>query len=156
MISEKVQPEDKATDAVQPVINDFSITVATVNGSGSQTSNLTLMRALFKMGVPVSGKNIFPSNIQGQPTWYTIRVSSKGHLARREDQEIVVAMNPATFTKDVDGLVAGGALFYDDSIKIPVTRQDIHLYPMPVKQLVRDSTTLFPGVRSLHLANQYR
>jgi 2-oxoglutarate ferredoxin oxidoreductase subunit alpha len=151
MISEKVQPEDKATDAVQPVINDFSITVATVNGSGSQTSNLTLMRALFKMGVPVSGKNIFPSNIQGQPTWYTIRVSGKGHLARREDQEIVVAMNPATFTKDVDGLVAGGALFYDDSIKIPVTRQDIHLYPMPVKQLVRDSTTP-PNIRD-YIAN---
>jgi 2-oxoglutarate ferredoxin oxidoreductase subunit alpha len=151
MIFEKVKPDEKTMDSVQPVLNNFSITVATVNGSGSQTSNLTLMRALFKMGIPVSGKNIFPSNIQGQATWYTIRVSGKGHLARREQQEVVVAMNPATFAKDVDGLVAGGALFYDDSIKIPITRQDIHLYPMPVKQLVRDSGAP-PNIRD-YIAN---
>jgi 2-oxoglutarate ferredoxin oxidoreductase subunit alpha len=124
---------------VQPVINNFNITVATVNGSGSQTSNLTMVRALFKMGIPVSGKNIFPSNIQGQPTWYTIRVNEEGHLARCESNEIVVAMNPATFTRDVDGILPGGVLFYDDSIKLPITRQDIHVYPMPVKQMVRDS-----------------
>ncbi len=139
MISEKEQPDENTTGSVRPVINDFSITVATVNGSGSQTSNLTLMRALFKMGIPVSGKNIFPSNIQGQPTWYTIRVSDKGHLARREETEVMVTMNPATFARDVAGLVPGGALLYDDSIKIPINRQDIHMYPMPVKQLVRDS-----------------
>jgi 2-oxoglutarate ferredoxin oxidoreductase subunit alpha len=122
------------------VINNFSITVATVNGSGSQTSNLTLMRALFKMGIPVSGKNLFPSNIQGLPTWYTIRVNDEGHLARCEDQEVVVAMNPATFVKDMEGVVQGGALFYDDSLKVPISRQDIHLYPMPIKPMVRDST----------------
>jgi 2-oxoglutarate ferredoxin oxidoreductase subunit alpha len=151
MISDKVQPGDETMGSVQQVINDFSITVATVNGSGSQTSNLTLMRALFKMGIPVSGKNIFPSNIQGQATWYTIRVSGEGHLARHEKQEILVAMNPATFTKDVDGLVDGGALFYDDSIKIPITREDIHIYPMPVKQMVRDSTTP-PNIRD-YIAN---
>jgi len=124
---------------MQQIINKFSITVATVNGSGSQTSNLTLMRALFKMGVPVSGKNIFPSNIQGLPTWYTIRVNEDGHLARCEDQEIVVAMNPATFTKDMEGVLTGGVLFYEDSIKTPIIRQDIHLYPMPIKPMVRDS-----------------
>src|SRR5512136_2761630 len=90
-------PEEKP---VESVINNFSITVASVNGSGSQTSNLTLMRALFKMGIPVSGKNLFPSNIQGLPTWYTIRVNEEGHLARCETQEIAVAMNSATFTKD--------------------------------------------------------
>ncbi len=123
----------------QSVINNFNITVATINGSGSQTSNLTLMRALFKMGIPVSGKNIFPSNIQGQPTWYTIRVNEKGHLARCESNEIVVAMNPATFTRDIDGILNGGVLFYDDSIKLPITRHDIHIYPMPVKQMVRGS-----------------
>jgi 2-oxoglutarate ferredoxin oxidoreductase subunit alpha len=122
-----------------PVINKFSITVATVNGSGSQTSNLTMMRALFKMGIPVSGKNIFPSNIQGLPTWYTIRLNEDGHLARCEDQEIVVAMNPATFSSDMEGLVKGGVLFYDDGIKSPISRQDIYLYPMPVQQMVRDS-----------------
>ena len=125
--------------SMQPIINNFSITIATINGSGSQTSNLTLMRALFKMGIPVSGKNLFPSNIQGLPTWYTIRVNEDGHLARCEDQEIVVAMNPATFTKDMEGVLTGGVLVYDDSIKTPITRQDIHLYPMPIKQMVRDS-----------------
>ena len=71
------------------VVNDFSISVATMNGSGSQTSNLTLLRALFKMGIPVSGKNLFPSNIQGLPTWYTIRVSRDGYLARTETIEII-------------------------------------------------------------------
>ena len=139
MILDKTESQPMSEKSMQPIINNFSITVATVNGSGSQTSNLTLMRALFKMGIPVSGKNIFPSNIQGLPTWYTIRVNEDGHLARCEDQEIVVAMNPATFIKDMDGVQTGGVLFYDDSIKTPITRQDIHLYPMPIKPMVRDS-----------------
>src|SRR4030066_1591751 len=123
----------------KPIYNDFSITVATVNGSGSQTSNTTIMRALFRMGIPVSGKNLFPSNIQGLPTWYTIRVNEAGFLARRDEQEVVVAMNVATFEKDQKSVVSGGAFFYDDSIKLPVTREDIATYPMPVKQMVRDS-----------------
>ena len=139
MSLEKTAPTLEGSKPVEPIINNFSITVATVNGSGSQTSNLTLMRALFKMGIPVSGKNIFPSNIQGLPTWYTIRINEDGHLARCEDHEIMVAMNPATFQKDMDGVVEGGVLFYDDSIKILISRQDIHLYPMPIKQMVRDS-----------------
>ncbi len=128
-----------ATVAKEPVVNDFSITVATVNGSGSQTSNATIMRALFKMGIPVSGKNLFPSNIQGLPTWYTIRVNKDGFLARRDEHEIVVAMNQATFTKDMDDVLPGGVFLYDDSIKIPITRQDIYSYPMPVKLLARES-----------------
>jgi 2-oxoglutarate ferredoxin oxidoreductase subunit alpha len=123
------------------VINDFSITVGTVNGSGSQTSNLTILRALFKMGIPVSGKNLFPSNIQGLPTWYTIRVSKDGFLARREEHEVVVAMNPATFQKDLDEVTPGGAFFYTDDIKFPVNRTDVHAYPMPVKQIVRQVDT---------------
>jgi len=121
------------------VVNDFSITVATVNGSGSQTSNTTLMRALFRMGIPVSGKNIFPSNIQGLPTWYTIRVSEAGWLARREEHEIVVAMNQSTFARDMEDVTPGGAFFYDDSIRLPITRTDIAAYPMPVKKVVRES-----------------
>lgn len=121
------------------VLNDFSITVGTVNGSGSQTSNLTLLRALFKMGIPVSGKNMFPSNIQGMPTWYTIRVNKDGFLARREEHEIVVAMNPATFTQDLNDVLPGGAFFYDDSINLAINRDDISLYPMPVKKMVRES-----------------
>lgn len=122
-----------------PIYNEYSITVATVNGSGSQTSNTTIMRALFRMGIPVSGKNLFPSNIQGLPTWYTIRLSEAGFLARREEQEIVVAMNPETFEGDQRSVVSGGVLIYDDSIKLPVTREDITSYPMPVKQIVRES-----------------
>ena len=83
------------------IVNDFSITVGTVNGSGSQTANTTILRALFKMGIPVSGKNLFPSNIQGLPTWYTIRISRDEFIARREEHEIVIAMNPNSFARDL-------------------------------------------------------
>jgi 2-oxoglutarate ferredoxin oxidoreductase subunit alpha len=131
------QPQELEAAENASVVNDFSITVATVNGSGSQTSNLTILRALFKMGIPVSGKNLFPSNIQGLPTWYTIRVSKDGYLARREEHEIVVAMNSATFAKDLQEVVPGGAFLYADDIKIPINRQDIFAYPMPVKQLIK-------------------
>src|SRR5512141_648001 len=123
----------------EPIVNDFSITVGTVNGSGSQTSNLTILRALFKMGIPVSGKNLFPSNIQGLPTWYTIRVNKDGYLARCEEQEVVVAMNPATFAQDLANVVPGGAFYYADDIRLPLNREDVALYPMPVKQITRDS-----------------
>jgi 2-oxoglutarate ferredoxin oxidoreductase subunit alpha len=133
------EQEHQITTTRSTVVNDFSITVATVNGSGSQTSNLTIMRALFKMGIPVSGKNLFPSNIQGLPTWYTIRVSELGFLARRDGHEIIVALNPSTFSKDQYDVIPDGVLFYDDSIKQPITRNDIHLYPMPIKQIVRES-----------------
>src|SRR5512138_2056150 len=102
------------------IVNDFVITFSTVNGSGSATANTTLLRALFKMGIPVSGKNIFPSNIQGLPTWYTIRLSKDGWLARVEKEDIVVAMNPATFQRDVDRLVPGGVVFYSDDIRQPI------------------------------------
>lgn len=121
------------------IVNDFSITVGTSNGSGSQTSNLTLLRSLFKMGIPVSGKNLFPSNIQGLPTWYTIRVSKDGFLARREEHEVVVAMNPDSFSQDLADVLPGGVFMYADDIKIPITREDIVVYPMPVKQLVQES-----------------
>ena len=131
--------EEKAGAETGERVNDFSITVATVNGSGSQTSNLTILRALFKMGIPASAKNLFPSNIQGLPTWYTIRVSKDGFLARREEQEIFVAMNPATFARDLADVLPGGVFFYADDIKMPINRKDITAYPMPVKQLARDS-----------------
>ena len=136
-----VQAAEKSQPAVTKptIINDFSITVATVNGSGSQTSNLTLMRALFKMGIPVSGKNLFPSNIQGLPTWYTIRINKDGFLARREENEIVVAMNIDTFASDLAQVTPGGSFFYDDSITLPIDREDIAVYPMPIKQISRDS-----------------
>lgn len=122
------------------VVNDFSMTVATMNGSGSQTSNLALLRALFKMGIPVSGKNLFPSNIQGLPTWYTIRVSKKGYLARRNTQEIVVAMNADTFVEDLASVVPGGAFYYGDHLKFAINRDDISIYSFPAKQLAKEST----------------
>ncbi len=121
----------------EKIINDFSLTIATVNGSGSQTANVTLLRALFKMGIPVSGKNLFPSNIQGLPTWYTIRLSKDGFTARREETEIVVTLNPASFARDLATVQPGGAFFYADDIKLPPERKDISVYPMPVKALAR-------------------
>lgn len=121
------------------IVNDFCITFSTVNGSGSATANTTLLRALFKMGIPVTGKNIFPSNIQGLPTWFTLRISKQGYLARLEKDDIVVAMNPATFSKEQEYVVPGGVLLYPDDIKLAVTRNDIHVYPMPVKKLTKDA-----------------
>ncbi len=131
------------------VINDFSIIVGTKNGSGSQTANTTILRAIFKMGIPVSGKNLFPSNIQGLPTWYTIRASKDGFLARREDQEIVIAMNPDSFARDLASVAPGGAFFYADDIKQPITRADIAVYAMPVKQIVRNDKTIPNDFRDL-------
>jgi 2-oxoglutarate/2-oxoacid ferredoxin oxidoreductase subunit alpha len=133
------------------IINDFSMTIATINGSGSQTANVTLLRSLFKMGIPVSGKNLFPSNIQGLPTWYTIRLSKDGYIARRDEQEIVVAMNPASFSKDLASVTPGGAFFYADDIKLSIERSDISIYPMPVKALSRNSD-VSPNLRD-YIAN---
>ena len=121
------------------VVNDFSMTVATVNGSGSQTSNLTLQRAFFKMGIPVSGKNLFPSNIQGLPTWYTIRVNKDGYTARSETHEIVVAMNPSTIKDDLASVAPGGAFYYADHIRVDFDREDISVYTIPAKKLAKES-----------------
>jgi len=128
------------------IINNFSITIATVNGSGSQTANVTLLRALFKMGIPVSGKNLFPSNIQGQPTWYTIRLNKDGYTARCDGPEVVVGMNAASFTHDLASVSPGGAFFYSDDIKQPITRTDISVYPMPVKVISR-AANVSPALR---------
>src|SRR5690606_16216293 len=119
------------------VVNDFSIAVATANGIGSQTANLTLLRSFFKMGIPVHGKNIFPSNIQGQPTWYHIRVSRHGYIARRPP-ELLVAFNPATVHADVAGLPPGGVCVYNADIRYQPERLDLTYYPVPVKELLSD------------------
>ena len=120
-------------------INDFNINVATVNGSGSQTSNTVLIRSLFKMGIPVTGKNFFPSNIQGLPTWYNVRLSKDGYLARRDGIEIVVCMNPSTVAEDMAEVAEGGIVLYDDSLPIAARRKDVKYYPMPVKDLVKEA-----------------
>ncbi|MFZ5818557.1 MAG: 2-oxoacid:acceptor oxidoreductase subunit alpha [Chloroflexota bacterium] len=131
------------------ILNDFSITVGTVNGSGSQTANTTILRALFKMGIPVSGKNLFPSNIQGLPTWYTIRVNKDGFIARREEYDIMVCMNAQSFSRDLAVVQPGGAFFYDDSIKLDVTRDDIIVYPMPVKEIMREQNDVPSNLKDL-------
>ncbi len=131
------------------VVNDFSITVGTVNGSGSSTANNTILRAIFKMGIPVSGKNLFPSNIQGQPTWYTIRVNKDGFVGRDEKRQIVVAINPASFARDLESVAPGGAFFYADDIKQAITRADITTYAMPVKQIIREQTEVPSNLRDL-------
>jgi 2-oxoglutarate ferredoxin oxidoreductase subunit alpha len=136
---------------VKKIINNFSLTIATVNGSGSQTANVTLLRALFKMGIPVSGKNLFPSNIQGLPTWYTIRLSKDGYTARSEGTEVVANLNPASFTQDLASVLPGGVFFYADDIKLPITRTDISVYPMPVKALSR-AANVSPALRD-YIAN---
>src|SRR6202045_4417577 len=99
------------------VVNDFSIQVATVNGSGSQTANNVLMRSIFQMGIPVSGKNLFPSNIAGLPTWFTIRASKHGYIARKKEIDFLVAMNPETAKEDVEKLHPGAAVVYDEPLK---------------------------------------
>jgi 2-oxoglutarate ferredoxin oxidoreductase subunit alpha len=134
-----------------PIVNDFCITFSTVNGSGSATANTTLMRALFRMGIPVSGKNIFPSNIQGQPTWFTLRLSKKGYLARVEKDDIVVAMNPTTLAHEMKYLSEGGVLILPDDFKVEELRKDITIYQMPVKKLVREAEVA-PGLRD-YIAN---
>jgi 2-oxoglutarate ferredoxin oxidoreductase subunit alpha len=125
-----------AREAQQPVINDFSIQVATVNGSGSQTANTILMRALFQMGIPVSGKNLFPSNIAGLPTWFTIRASKHGYIGRKKEIDFLVAMNPETAREDVLKLEAGAAVIYDEPLKLDALRTDLHFYPVPFDKLV--------------------
>ena len=122
----------------EPFVNDFSLVVATANGTGSQTANLTLMRAFFQLGIPVNGKNVFPSNIQGLPTWFHIRVSKDGYLARA-DSALLVAFNPATVDADLRGLPAGGAAVVRDDLMRAVVRDDITVYPVPVKQVLEVS-----------------
>src|SRR6476619_219286 len=100
------------------VINDFSIQIATVNGSGSQTANSVLMRSLFQMGIPVSGKNTFPSNIAGLPTWFTIRASKHGYIRRRKEMDLRIAMKPGTAREDVMKLDSGAAVVYDEPLKL--------------------------------------
>jgi 2-oxoglutarate/2-oxoacid ferredoxin oxidoreductase subunit alpha len=119
----------------EPVVNDFSIQVATVNGSGSQSANTVLLRTIFQMGVPVSGKNMFPSNIAGLPTWYTIRASKKGYVARKKEIDFLVAMNPETAKEDVMSLEAGAVALYDEPLKLNELRSDLTFYAVPYDKI---------------------
>jgi len=125
----------------QRVINDFSIQVATVNGSGSQTANLVLLRSIFQMGIPVSGKNMFPSNIAGLPTWYTVRANKDGFIARKKEVDFLVAMNAETAKEDVMTLEPGRAVLYDEPLKLNELRTDLSFYPVPFDKLVATVST---------------
>jgi len=122
------------------IVNDFAIQVATVNGSGSQTANLVLLRSIFQMGVPVGGKNMFPSNIAGLPTWYTIRASSKGYIGRKKEVDFLVAMNPETAKEDVLTLAPGAVALYDEPLKLKELRSDVIFYPVPFDKLMQPIT----------------
>jgi 2-oxoglutarate ferredoxin oxidoreductase subunit alpha len=117
------------------VVNDFSIQVATVNGSGSQSSNSVLMRSIFQMGIPVSGKNLFPSNIAGLPTWFTIRVNKDGYIARKAEMDILVAMNPQTGIEDVKALKPGAVCISPVEMKLDAVRTDVRHYLVPFGEL---------------------
>src|SRR6188474_2148182 len=128
--------EQQSTRNQQRVVNDFSIQIATVNGSGSQTANMVLLRSILLMGVPVSGKNMFPSNIAGLPTWYTIRASKRGYIGRKKEVDFLVAMNAETAKEDVLTLDPGAAVVYDEPLKLNTLRNDLIFYPVPFDKLV--------------------
>jgi 2-oxoglutarate/2-oxoacid ferredoxin oxidoreductase subunit alpha len=118
------------------IVNDMSIQVATVNGSGSQSSNTVLLRSIFQMGVPVSGKNMFPSNIAGLPTWYTIRANKNGYIGRKKEIDFLVAMNPETATEDAMSLAPGASVLYDEPLQLHKLRNDLIFYAVPYDKIV--------------------
>lgn len=118
------------------IINDFSFVIATTNGTGSQTSNNTMLRALFKMGIAVTGKNLFPSNIYGLPTWYYVRVNKDGYRSHRPVAEVLIAYNLATFAEDVAALPSGGVCVYPSDWSVTPSRDDLYYYTLPVKDIM--------------------
>ena len=127
-----------ATSVRERVINDFSINVATVNGSGSQSANSVLLKSIFGMGVPVSGKNLFPSNIAGLPTWYTIRASKDGYVARKRASEVLVALNADTAREDALALPSGGVAIYEEKLDLKQYREDVVFYPVPLDKITAE------------------
>jgi 2-oxoglutarate/2-oxoacid ferredoxin oxidoreductase subunit alpha len=137
MASTDLASDARADTRARPqAINDFSIQVATVNGSGSQTANLILIRSIFQMGIPVSGKNLFPSNIAGLPTWYTIRANKHGYIGRKKEIDLVVALNSETAKEDALTLEPGAAVVYDAPMNLQALRDDLTFYPVPFDKIV--------------------
>jgi 2-oxoglutarate ferredoxin oxidoreductase subunit alpha len=118
------------------IVNDFSIQIATVNGSGSQSANSILLRSIFNMGVPVSGKNLFPSNIAGMPTWFVIRVNRHGWVARKNEIDLLIAINLESVEEDIRTLPTGGSVIYDEAFNLTDLRSDLTYYPVPFDRLV--------------------
>jgi len=129
--------EQGESSANQRIVNDFSIIVATVNGSGSQSANSVLLKSIFGMGVPVSGKNLFPSNIAGLPTWYTIRASKDGYVARKREIDVLVALNPETAREDMMSVQTDGAAIYEESLNLKQYRDDVVCYPVPFDKITQ-------------------
>ncbi len=129
------RPDAQQRASEKSIVNDLSIQIATVNGSGSQSANSVLLKSIFRMGVPVSGKNLFPSNIAGLPTWYTIRASKDGYVARKKEIDILVAMNPETAKEDMLSLPAGAVAIYEESADLKQFRSDVACYPVPFDKL---------------------
>ena len=137
----------------QRVTNDFTIRVATVNGSGSQSSNLVLTNAIFRLGIPVAPKNVFPSNIEGLPTWFDVRISSKGYQCRTRDVDLLVALNTATWRTDIAGVKAGGAVVHEATYPVAgeSSRDDIVYYAVPFNELAK--TNFSDGTLRKYLLN---
>jgi 2-oxoglutarate ferredoxin oxidoreductase subunit alpha len=142
------QPTSDLASGVKQIVNDFSIQIATVNGSGSQSANAVLLRSIFHMGVPVSGKNLFPSNIAGLPTWFTIRVSKHGWIARKSDTDILISMNPERAQEDVLALSPGAVVIFDEPLKLNELRTDLTFYSVPFDRLTA-ATGAEPKLRKL-------
>src|ERR1700693_4828287 len=137
MATTDVVPQESSGQLGQKrVVNDMSIQVATVNGSGSQSSNTVLLRSIFQMGVPISGKNLFPSNIAGLPTWFTIRANKDGYIARKKEIDLLIAMNAETAQEDGKTLAAGAAVLYDEPLALDKVRSDLTFYAVPYDKLV--------------------
>ena len=121
----------------EPIVNDLTIQAATVNGSGSQTANLVLTRAIFHMGIPVAPKNVFPSNIEGLPTWYQLRITPEGHMARSDKVDILVAFNVATWREDLKTVRPGGVVIHEEVFSTADVRTDVTYYPVPFAKLAK-------------------
>jgi len=121
----------------EPIVNDLTIQAATVNGSGSQTANLVLTRAIFHMGIPVAPKNVFPSNIEGLPTWYQLRITPEGHMARSDKVDILVAFNASTWREDLKTVRPGGVAIHEEAYSTAEARTDITYYSVPFAKLAK-------------------
>ncbi|MDG1559073.1 MAG: 2-oxoacid:acceptor oxidoreductase subunit alpha [Candidatus Poseidoniaceae archaeon] len=119
------------------IANDYTINIATANGTGSQSANLILLQSLFEMGIPVSGKNLFPSNISGLPTWYIVRLSDHGYQAPGDRTHIQILVNPATWDEDLAALEPGTVVIWNENSKMEMTRDDVVSYPVPMMSLAR-------------------
>src|SRR5690606_7294026 len=130
----------RAVPAGAARVNDFALKIGTVNGTGSASAHSLLRQAIFRMGIPVSGKNLFPSNIQGLPTWYEIRVNARGHTARCRTFDLLVAMNPASYARDIREVRDGGWVLFDDTwpLRRELRREGVTFLGAPIAELCRE------------------